>query len=120
MYSDLDHGLVPSQGQQHAGTQLVLSQREEELLCFVAGTHQDVDLQERGRLTHFNGKTSTITWKTGNKVENQCMLDIKLLSTVPQHEGSIQLLNESSCALRYKMEPLQKITPLGDKINSEK
>jgi len=42
----LHHGLVPTQGQQHAGAQLVFSQREQELLGLVAGAHEDVDLAE--------------------------------------------------------------------------
>lgn len=43
----LHHGLVSTQGQQHAGPQLVFSQRQEELLGLVAGAHQDVNLEEK-------------------------------------------------------------------------
>lgn len=42
----LHHGLVSTEGQQHAGAQLVLSQREEELLGLIAGAHQDMNLEE--------------------------------------------------------------------------
>lgn len=48
----LHHGLVSTQGQQHAGAQLVFSQREQELLGLVAGAHQDVNLQERTVALH--------------------------------------------------------------------
>lgn len=48
----LHHGLVPSQGQQHAGAQLVLSQRQQELLGLVAGAHQDVHLEENKTSSH--------------------------------------------------------------------
>ncbi len=50
----LHHGLVSTQGQQHAGTQLVFSQREQELLGLITGAHQDMNLEEmkrRGRLS---------------------------------------------------------------------
>lgn len=43
--SYLHHGLVSTQGQQHAGAQLVLGQGEQELLGLVAGAHQDVNLE---------------------------------------------------------------------------
>lgn len=40
----LHHGLVPSQCQEHARSQLVLRQGEQEFFGLVTGAHEDVDL----------------------------------------------------------------------------
>lgn len=50
----LHHGLVSTEGQQHAGAQLIFSQREEELLGLIAGAHQDMNLED-GRKSRGEG-----------------------------------------------------------------
>lgn len=46
MDTHLHHGLVSTQSQEHAGTQFVFSQGQQELLGLVAGAHQDVNLEQ--------------------------------------------------------------------------
>lgn len=46
MDTHLHHGLVSTQSQEHARTQFVFSQGQQELLGLVAGAHQDVNLEQ--------------------------------------------------------------------------
>lgn len=60
MWTYFHHGLVPTEGQQHARTQLIFSQREQELLGLIAGTHQNMNLEEM-QVTNHNNRFTFIT-----------------------------------------------------------
>lgn len=70
-HTNLHHGLVPTQSQQHARAQLVLSQREQELLGLIARAHQDMNLKAESSVVK------------ADHVNNSCWLFVSVCVHLP-------------------------------------